>query len=154
MVVMRITVLCGCGLALGGCLSPVAHTGSYTALPPVVVSDATSLPPVTEPGQLLNRDLGRTSAGVNPSDDLRSSERARVAWSPLHPNDLVSPPSFAAHTASGGMASNPAHTVSTTQPSKIGGRRAAQAQSYDPEKAMDRLERDGRRDAKPICSDC
>jgi hypothetical protein len=149
MVVMRIAVLCACGLALGGCLSPVAYTGSYAALPPLAASDAAPLPPVTEPGQLLKPNLGRTAAGADPADDLRSSERARIAWSPLEPKVLARAPTLAAHGVP-----DPTKTASITQSSKTGVRRAARAQSYDREKAMDRLEREGRQNARPICGGC
>ena len=88
MVVTRIALLCGCGLALGGCLSPTAQTGSYTALSPVVASNV-AVQPVVEPGQLLNPELGRVAGGVNPSDDLRSSERARAAWRVQRPSELA-----------------------------------------------------------------
>ena len=149
MVVMRIVVLCGLGTTLGGCLSPTAHTGSYAALPPVIVSDVAPLPPVGEPGQLLSPGLGRAAAGVNPSGDLQASERDRVAWTPLQPKVFARAPTLSAH-----VAPDPAKTASITQPSKTGVRHAGQAQTYDREKAMDRLEREGRQDAKPICGGC
>lgn len=148
MVVMRIAVLCGCGLALGGCLSLPNTPRAYSSFSPLTVSDA-PLPPVTQPGQLLKPSLGRTAAGVDPSNDLRSSERARVAWAPLYPKDFALRSSQAPH-----FASEPTTTASTAQASRANIRRAARAQPYDRERAMDRLEREGRRDAKPICSGC
>ena len=153
MVVMRIAVLCG--LVLGGCLSPVAHTGSYVALPPPLAAvDAAPLPPVVEPGQLLRPGLDRTAAGVNPSDDLWSSERARVAWTPMHPKDFTLLSSSTAYAASNAAVLGSTRTVRVTQPSKIGVRRLAHAQPYGRERTMDRLEREGQRDAKPICGGC
>ena len=154
MVVMRIVVLCGCGLVLGGCLSPVAHTGSYVSLPPLAAVDGAPLPPVVEPGQLLKPDLGRTTAGVNPSDDLRSSERARVAWTPMHPRDFTLLSSSTGYAASNAAVSGSTSSVRITQPSKVGDRRLAHAQPYGRERTMDRLEREGQRDARPICGGC
>ena len=154
MVVMRIAVLCGCGLALGGCLSPAAHTGSYVSLPPLAAVDAAPMPPVVEPGQILKPGLGKTAAGVNPSDDLRSSERARVAWAPMHPRDFTLLSSSTAYAASNAAVSSSTRTVRVTKPSKGGVRRLAHVQPYGRERTMDRLEREGQRDAKPICGGC
>ena len=154
--VTRIVVLCGCCLALGGCLSPAGTTRSYTALSPMAVSND-ALQPVVEPGQLLNPNLGRTRAGVNPSDDLLKSQRARAAWQDQRLSELTLPPSMSAQTGSagaGGGSLGIASTNSTASPTKRGTRRGAEAQPYNAETAMDRLERDGHRDAKPICSGC
>ncbi len=148
MVVMRIAVLCGCGLALGGCLSLPDTPRAFSSLPLTAVSNG-PLPPVTEPGQILRPDLGRTSASVDPSDDLRSSERARVAWAPLYPKDFVLRSSTAAR-----VASEQTKAANTMQPSKTVIGRAARTQPYDRERAMDRLEREGQRGAKPICGGC
>ena len=152
----RIVVLCGCGLALGGCLSPAGTTGSYTALPAVAVS-SDALQPVTEPGQLLNPDLGRTRGGVNPTDDLLKSQRARAAWQDQRPSELALPPSMTAQTGSAGTGASAlglASTNSSAAPPNKSARRGAEAQPYNAETAMDRLERDGHRDAKAICSGC
>ena len=155
MVLMRIAVLCGCGLALGGCLSPMAHTGAYTALQPLAAS-AVALPPVTAPGQLLKPGLGRTAGGANPLDDLRSSERARMAWAPIHPDKLPAPPSLAAHPAAlmGAGSINPAGAAAVSTPAQGGTARGAETTSYDREAIMNRLEKEGRKDAKPICGGC
>lgn len=148
MVVMRIAVLCGCGLTLGGCLSPMAQTGSYTALSPVAVQ------PVVEPGQLLNPELGKAAGGVNPSDDLRSSERARAAWRVQRPSELALPPSFAAHSANAAQVTDPVRTASVSVPAKSRTQRSTEAPAYNANEAMDRLEATGRRVTKPICSGC
>jgi hypothetical protein len=155
MVLMRIAVLCGCGLALGGCLSTMAHTGAYTALQPTVDSDA-ALPPVTEPGQLLKPGLGRTAGGANPLDDLRSSERARMAWAPIHSDKLPPPPSLAAHPAAltGAGSINPAGTAALSTPAQGGAARGAETTSYDREAIINRLVKEGRKDANPICGGC
>jgi hypothetical protein len=156
MVVMRIATLCGCAMALGGCLALPDTPRAYTALPSTAVSNA-ALPPVVVPGQVLRASLGRTSAGVNPSDDLLSSERARIAWAPLQPDELALPSTPAAHSASAikaGGASDPASTSSVSMPTKGSARPGADAQSYDREATMDRLEKEGRKDAKPICGGC
>jgi hypothetical protein len=153
MVVIRSAVLCGCGLLLGGCLSPTAQTGSYTALSPVAVADG-AVQPVLEPGQLLDPELGRTAGGVNPSDDLRSSERARAAWRVQRPSELALPPSFAAHSASAAQVTDPVRTASVSAPAKGRTRRGIEAPTYNANEAMDRLEATGQRVTKPICSGC
>jgi len=153
MAVMRIVVLCGCGLALGGCLPLVSNPQTYAAPPPMAVSDA-ALPPVTVPGQVLQAGLGATGGGVNPSDDLLTSERARAAWGDQRPSELARPPSLAAHTASASRMPDPVSTASVSQPTKDAARHSADPQSYDREAAMDRLEKEAQKDAKPICSGC
>jgi hypothetical protein len=156
MVATRIAVLCGCGLALGGCLSPMTQTASYASLPSMTVTSG-AMPPVVEPGQLLRPNLGRVSAGVNPSEDLRSSERARVAWAPLDPYHGALPPSVAAqatHFSGGTGAIGSADAVGPSKVARGGADREAKPSSYDREATMDRLEKEGRKDAEPICGGC
>ena len=153
MVVMRIAVLCGCGLALGGCLPLMSEPQTYASPSPMAVSDA-ALPPVMVPGQVLQAGLGGMGGGVNPSDDLLKSERARAAWGAQRPFELALPPSLAAHTASASRMTDPTSKASVLQPAKGVARHSVDPQSYDREATMDRLEKEGQKDAKPICSGC
>jgi hypothetical protein len=153
MVATRIALLCGCSLALGGCLSPTAQTGSYTALSPVAVANV-AVQPVIEPGQLRDPELGRVAGGVNPSDDLRSSERARAAWRVQRPSELALPPSFAAHSANAAQVTDPVRTASVSVPAKGRARRDIEAPAYNANEAMDRLEAKGQKVTPPICSGC
>lgn len=153
MVIVRIAVLGGLGLMLGGCLSLTDAPRAYSALQPPAVSDS-PLPPVVVPGQVLTAGLGATGTGVNPSDELTTSQRQRSAWEALHPSELAQPPSFASHTASANGATDPISTASVSKPAKVRARRDADPQSYDREATMDRLVKEGRKDAKPICGGC
>ena len=161
MVVLRIAVLCGLGAALGGCLSPAETAPAYSALSyadpsPKVVWDQASLATV-EPGQLLRSDLGRTGSGTDPIANLSASERTRTAWGAQHPSELALPlwPSArSVDVVKSSKASDPLSTASVSKPARDGGRRGVDPRSYDREAAMDRLEKEARQDAKPICSGC
>jgi hypothetical protein len=156
MVVLRIAVLCGGALALGGCLARGETSGINAAQTALVVSDA-ALPPSPEPGQILKPGLGGARGGIDPSAELKTSQRARVAWAPLRPDRLSQPPAMAAHpTNLTGMSesADPAGTASVTPTGQSAVRRGAAAPVNDREAAMDRLEREGHRDSKAICSGC
>jgi hypothetical protein len=155
MVVLRIAVLCGCGLALGGCLSSQGPSASLVSSAPLAVSTG-ALPPSNEPGRLLKPGLASAGGGVNPGAELSSSERARVAWAPLRPDLLNRPAGFAAQTqapdSTRGMA-EPSGTASVPAAARDVARRGP-PQTPNTDAAMDRLEQEGRRDAKPICTGC
>ncbi|MCJ2088845.1 hypothetical protein MKK88_23105 [Methylobacterium sp. E-005] len=85
---------------------------------------------------------------VNPTDVLAASARARLAWQTLHPTELMRP-------AFGGRRDAFAHSIDETgaigagePPAKV------ETSSYDRAAMMARLEKEGRRAGKPICSGC
>lgn len=156
MVVLRVAVLCGCGLALGGCLSNGGTPGVGAGAAPLAVSSV-ALPPTTEPGQLLKPGLGGIRGGVNPSAELLDSERARVAWSPLQPDRLNRPPTLSAHSANllgPGDARDPTGTASVTPAARSGTRTGTGSPARDAEAALDRLQREGHRDGQAVCQGC
>ncbi|MGH1575185.1 hypothetical protein ACRAWG_36730 [Methylobacterium sp. P31] len=156
MVVLRIAVLSGCGLMLGGCLSAPNAVDAFAPATPLAVSDA-ALPPTSEPGRLLKSGLGENRGGLNPTAELTSSVRARVAWEPLRPDRLSQQPTFAAHSANfrgADTMADPAGTASLTPAAKSGLKRGSAPPARNGEEAFVRLEREGHRDAKSICSGC
>jgi hypothetical protein len=156
MVVLRIAVLSGCGLALGGCLSAPQTAGVSATTTSLAVSDA-ALPPTSEPGRPLKPGLGRNRGGVNPSAELTSSMRARVAWAPLRPDQLSQKPAFvtpSANLSGSDPTAAPAGTASVTPAAKSDFKRGSAPPARNSEAAFDRLERESRQDAKPICSGC
>lgn len=151
---------------MSGCSHLLNVPTAYTSLPrqavvtpsslPEDVSNA-SLPPVVVPGQVRTSTLRQTSIGVDPSAALRASTNARAAWMPLKPHELTRPPAFVAGSGSAKAAAEPADPTSTGSVSaqaKDNRRQGAVVQSYDREATMDRLEREGRKDAKSICGGC
>jgi len=121
---------------------------------PLAISNS-ALPPSYEPGRLLKPGLG-AGGGIDPTAQLDASVRDRAAWAPLRAGPIdrsaivdtrnarrVGP---AEATGLNGMASMP--------PAGDDDRRGVPAPIRSQDATMDRLERAGRRTAKPICGDC
>lgn len=162
----RIGALGAVCLLMSGCSQLLNVPTAYTSLPrdaeiarsplPSDVSEG-PLPPVVMPGQVRVSAFGQAGTGVDPSAVLRASASARAAWTPLKPAELALPPALAAHSADARTAAgavDPTSTASVSTSSKGDPRRGATMQSYDRKATMDRLEKEGRKDAKPICEGC
>jgi hypothetical protein len=137
---------------------PAATVASIPAqpvvLPAVSAEMSTARPSVAIPGTLKMPAAESGSRGVNPTAVLEASKRARMAWAPLHPADLLKPPALAARSVGADVAETGATSV--TRDPRIGkaASAGAVALTYDREATMDRLVKGGRDAAKAICSGC
>ncbi len=132
-----------------------ALTVEHDAGPKVVARPAVpaaALPVIRIPGTALAHGAEgpdeAQGARVNPMDVLAASTRARLAWQTLRPTDMGRP-SFVVNR-------DAVARLGVFETGAVGGRPVAQAEprSYNREAAMRRLEQEGYRAAKPICSGC
>lgn len=153
-------------LLMGGCSHLLNVPTAYTSLPDDTAVASSSLQldgssgsmlPVVAPGQFRGSIVGPAGTLVDPSAVLRASVKARAAWTPLKPAELALPPALAVRSL-GAKASVEAADLtsiaSASAPTEGKALRYVVAQSYNREAAMDRLEKKGRADAKPICTGC
>lgn len=123
-------------------------------LAPVAISNG-ALPRNAEPGQLLRPGLG-DGGGIDPTAQLDASVRDRAGWAPIGGEPVGR--SAIARTRTVGRAgsddgSGP-NGMASTPPGGDGTRRGAASPARGQDAAMDRLEREGQRTAKPICANC
>lgn len=112
---------------------------------------------VVVPGQFRGTATVPAGALVDPDSALRASINARAAWAPLKPAELALPPALAARSLGAGSSvesADPTSTASVFASADGKVRRDVGTHSYDREAAMDRLEKKGRADSKPICTGC
>ncbi|MCJ2073924.1 hypothetical protein MKK75_34910 [Methylobacterium sp. J-030] len=130
------------------------HDAALKAVPgPVAPAvPAAALPVIRIPGTALARGAESPGEGqgarVNPTDVLAASARARLGWQILRPTELTRPAFVRNRDAL-------ARSVAETGTIDAGKRIASfEVSSYDREAMMARLEKEGRRAAKPICTGC
>ena len=122
--------------------SPTAPSLAETAVPEA------ALPAIRIPGAGLGHGVATGGGqGVNPTDVLEASARARLSWTVMRPAELTRPLFMDRALVRSSVAETGA--LAADRPAA----RAA-APTYNREVVMDRLEQDGRRAAKPICSGC
>ncbi len=136
---------------------------AYSSLPPLTVERAAglkavpnpavpvaALPVIRIPGTALAHGGSGESRGpqVNPLDVLAASTRARLAWQTLSPQEMARP-SFVVNR-------DAVARLGVGETGAIGGKGTVQfeTRSYNREAMMQRLEKEGRGAAKPICSGC
>ena len=163
MVFLRLAAGCGALLLVSGCSHLLRAPAQYTSLPvspalpgersPTTDLPDAALPAVVIPGQPLTTPTRPRAGAVEPYTALRQSERARMAWRELRPDDLMKldRTDFARSKNTDG--DKPLSTGSvprSTEPSSIppgGG-------DQDREKSMSDLLDRGGRSMGTICSKC
>jgi hypothetical protein len=143
---------CSILICLGGCSHLLSAPTQYSSLPlappSASLADAT---PVDVPGRLLFSPSRTRGANLEPFAALQRSSSDRLERDDSR-SDEVSAQTQSRHKA--GSAVEPSYTASVPDALGSSVRRQGASGNYNRETTMNRLVRDGKVAARPICSGC
>ena len=161
MMFKRLALGCSTLALVSGCSHLLHAPAQYTSLPvidaapvassPVLDQPDVTLPAVVIPGQLLDATPRPRVDAVEPYVALRQSERARLAWRELRPEDLLRPAQIANTRPKAADSPNATGSVPRSDevpPIPTG------PEDQNPEKALNKLQGGGEQPTSAQCGSC